>query len=244
MRPAVDALLERVGQLYGTPVVIKDFFSDDAGHFGECEVGPEGVPVIRWNLPNNLIDETIAHELFHLELRTEGFPVFVLPETEETSLSLLEPVRNRFYQLNEPILHILIFKRMQALGLDPFAYTRKFYADAVERGDVEGDTDPLDRCLYYMRVELECDDQAMRDRIAEWFRQKNWQADMDKGKQLAEMIRVAEANTPEKNAVTLEAAANLLYQGQYVFRVAGWRERKKGQHTDREVVYSVEAVPG
>lgn len=240
MLPAVDALLAQVGILYGARVVIEDFASDDSGDFGCCQVLPDGTPLVRWNCLNDLMNETVAHELFHLELRHKGFPVFVLKKPEGSPIDLY-PIREGFYQLHDSILHILFSEKMKVIGLDPFAYIKRGLTRALESDDLGNGMGPLGRSLYFMRAELECDDPGLLERVCDWYQDRQWDADLGKGRQLARLIRSAEVDTPEKEALTLETAANLLYNGQYSFHFIEWKEQSKGQqHIERQVFFAVE----
>lgn len=142
------------------------FAEPESGELGSSFIGDDGTAYIR--VDEHLRDSpelaaVVAHEVFHLQLRVRGFPVFLFSPTIKTAKGAAQDVEQaNVNDLTSAIEHLIFKSEMQKLGL----YDQIELAGATaeqarkNRGEIESQTDALN----YARAILEYkDDEAVEE---------------------------------------------------------------------------------
>ena len=225
LRPSPRELLHRVEQLYGRPVREKIDNRLPAGVFGYSAVTPDGGPVIAINdnEEDAKSEENIVHELFHLKMQAEGYPLFEFTGAEaEAHKSYLVTMRTLIY---DPLTHAQFFPDMKRMGLDPEAHLRALYRFYRKNG-MQRSEDGL--ALYFFKLAIETNDNALISDAATWYEEQGWRTALDKGRALVRIARANNSGSPSELASIVIACANRLLQGKARLRLLRIESREYG----------------
>jgi hypothetical protein len=241
LRPAAAQILDAVEQLYGKSIHV--VFRDDLreGIQGYSDTSPEGDPVLGVVPVKGQNEENIVHELFHLKMQAEGYPLFdfEMPDTERVA-------RGEFYLrmrelVYDPITHSIFYPKMRQMGLDPDADTRHVLRNNRSRAEQAGTPQPSQEWLatYLMKVSLETGDSKTRAEVEQWYQEKGWTWALERGKAL---LHIAERVTdnPESVASIVVSCFNELLAGRAELSIARVDRRKYGAAIKRYVIVRVQ----
>ncbi|MEP7039813.1 MAG: hypothetical protein ABI891_15875, partial [Acidobacteriota bacterium] len=152
----------------------------------------------------------IAHELFHLQLRVRGFPVFLFSPTIKTAKGLAQDVeQSNVNDLTSAIEHLIFKPEMQKLGL----YDQIKLAGATaeqaraNRGKIESQADALN----YTRAILEYDNAEAVEEVRKIYVENNWTRNLKDGRTIADIISRTDSQTPEQVEQTFLRCLTILY---------------------------------
>lgn len=239
-RPETKTLLASVQEMYMKSVVF-ECLALSPNHGGNSTVLEDGTAkvIVNVNLPHR--EEIIVHELLHLVLRKEGFPLFRRTST------LPDWVDGKYFEellteANDAVLHRIIFHRMQALGFRPSLAVLPLFAFTVS-------VDHLDKfpkhgaVMSYMRALLESDDPEIQARYIERYQKLGWGEQLQHGQELADYLRPWQDFTKEQVGEKFIGCLNRLFRSYLVFVGEDWIPReKRGDHVDQIMKYRVEPV--
>jgi hypothetical protein len=157
-------LLNQVENLYKNPVyekLGKDLSTDTSGF---ADTDKDGTPIITINPQIGRTEENIVHELFHLKMQAQGYPLFDFdapPQVMQKNRAYFDEMRQKIY---DPLTHRIFFPEMRRMGLDPDAHIRAQYRENRKSSEKPSE-DFL--ALYYFRLALELDDQSLLSEIAQ-----------------------------------------------------------------------------
>jgi hypothetical protein len=213
IRPQVQGLLASVEKGYGKPV---SFSKADTGQdsAGDSSVGQDGTPTVRVNPAHGgLTEENVAHELIHLRLKLEGFPlVRTLGYPEGYVGARMDPRKEAYWRkifrlVRDSIEHWSFYPELRRMGIEPGIVLRDGFDAEIASG-----VDPyirytaqgavIGRRVEYMRACLELG-AGERRRVAEWYGKENWSGDRLKGDELAAVV------TGSRRPLTPEAEISL-----------------------------------
>jgi hypothetical protein len=238
LQPQTKHLIASVELMYKKPV---SFLGVELKHYcgGISTVLEDGTPevVINAMLPHQ--ETTVVHELMHLVLRNEGMPLFLLAN----QLSAWAD-KSLFLQLageiNEAVLHQVIFYRMQQLGFQPTLPMLTLFDLTSKEQDL--DDFPEDGAIVlYMRVLLECEDQMLLSRYKDRYKRNGWAQLLVRGQELADYLQPSADFRKEQVAERFIGCLNLLFRDKLVFTSGEWTlGEKRGDHADHILKYTVQ----
>jgi hypothetical protein len=239
-RPQTTALVAAVEEMYAKSVVF-ECQALSPNHGGNSTILQDGTPKVVVNVNHPHKEEIIVHELLHLVLRKEGYPLFL-----RTS-PLPDWVDEKYFgelltEVNEAVLHRVIFHRMQSLGFRPslavlplLAFTAS--ADYLDRFPEHG------AMVLYMRAVLESDDPTIQVLYVERYQKNGWVEQRRHGQDLADYLRLWADFTKAQVGEKFIGCLNRLFKSHLVFVGGDWVAReKRGDHVDQIMQYRVEAV--
>jgi hypothetical protein len=187
LTPGVALLLTEVGGLYGIPVKVEAIKNEDRNYGGESIVEDDGTPKVLINSEGAFKQETLAHELYHLKFRKQGYPRYVPGsfgnfEINPEAFGLLVS------EVRDSIQHVIFFPEIRKLGLDPTLNLRAIYRQALRRGDIEKIPIPQLRAIVYMRVALEAGDPALLTETEKVYRKADWGESINLGRELITIV--------------------------------------------------------
>jgi hypothetical protein len=217
------ALLEEVERLHRKPIRVREEGSLPPDIKGFADTATDGIPTIVINRMTGCTEENIVHELFHLKMQAEGFPLFGF-EFASTSArrneEFLKAMRQRIY---DPITHRIFFPEMRRMGLTPDGHIKAAYYENRNSND-EPSEDFL--ALYYFRITLEIDDAKLLSEMEQWYQEKLWNIALSKGKGLVGIVSELKPRSPNEMVVAFIQCANYLLKGEIEFEFQRMEERK------------------
>ena len=180
-------------------VNVGEFEKDNQTTFGTSFINDAGRAVV--NIRHDLLSQpkkveaVVTHELLHLKLRVNGFPVFLWSPTVKTSKGraidveqsnvndLLSLIEHQVFK-SEMIKYDL-FKAINLAG-DTLRLAR------LNRNKPDGQPDSLN----YARALLEYHEQNDIDEVKKIYTANKWNISLNKGKQIAEVIQTSNPQTP------------------------------------------------
>jgi hypothetical protein len=211
--PAVE-LLDSVEKLYGKPISERIDKALPEGVLGYADVSAIGEPVIAISDPTGRTEENIVHELFHLKMQAEGYPLFEFSDIMSRDGEYLRKMREL---INDPLSHSLFFPQMKAMGLDPTANLRAQYE--LNRKSPNTQTEDF-LATYYFKLAMETADESLLDDAAQWYRAEGWHASLETGKALVEIVRTEHPHSPREMISTFIECANRLLEGKAHLKLA------------------------
>lgn len=152
----------------------------------------------------------ISHELFHLQLRVRGFPVFLFSPTIKTAKGRAQDVeQSNVNDLTSAIEHLIFRPEMQRLGL----YKQIKLAGATaeqaraNRGKIESQADALN----YARAILEYGNAADIEEVQKIYVENKWTRSLRDGKAIADIISQTNSQSPEQVEKTFLRCLTILY---------------------------------
>ena len=238
-------LLERVETAYGQEVVVELMPEWEPSRYGASRVSESGAPEISLNPDTGLTEETIAHELLHLEFKKEGFAIVTILFPAGTATPA-----NRDYihwavlQILDPIRHELLFPRMRSMGLNPIHNLELELEEVIATGRLEGLRPATERqglALRYMKVALALgrDEQLVID-LRDLYDRNGWADSLRLGEEFTSIIESTDFGSPEAQIDLLVRCFNLLGNNARL-RFSGWADPSGHPNRPREAL--LELVP-
>lgn len=206
----VHRLLADVEKRFGKPVRfewVEMFDPDD--RLGEADVSEDGTPVVRIRMRVPVaaalpLEDTLVHELFHLQLIAEGYPAVDLGFRES---GLERPAPPAFAQdvtfatvrtqLWDPILHAVFFPRMKSAGFDPGRLRRRGVRARLRADSTKGLEDAYRRAQYFYQSALELGEGHVLSELELWYVAHGWSEDLALGRRMAAIVETQEGRTVE-----------------------------------------------
>ncbi|MDQ2746084.1 MAG: hypothetical protein M3T96_02365 [Acidobacteriota bacterium] len=200
------------------------FAEPESGELGSSFIGDDGTAYIR--VDEQLRDSpelaaVIAHEIFHLQLRVRGFPVFLFSPTIKTARGLAQDVEQpNVNDLTSAIEHLIFKPEMQKLGLyDQIKLAGATAAQAqANRGKIESQADALN----YTRAILEYNNPEAIEEVRKIYVENNWTRSLRDGKAIADIISRTNSQTPEQVEQTFLSCLTILYaapKSSFIFKL-------------------------
>lgn len=223
LKPEVQAIISEIERKTGKQLDAA-FAEPEDGELGSSFIGDDGAAYVR--VDEQLRDSpelaaVIAHELFHLQLRVRGFPVFLFSPTIKTAKGRAQDVEQaNVNDLTSAIEHLIFKPEMQKIGL----YNQIKLAGATaeqaraNRGKIESQADALN----YARAILEYNDDADVEEVRKIYVENGWTRSLRDGKAIADIISRTDSNTPEQVEQTFLRCLTILYaapKSSFIFKL-------------------------
>ena len=212
LKPEVRAIVSEIERKTGGEIDAP-FAEPENGELGSSFISDDGTAYLR--VDEQLRDSpelaaVIAHELFHLQLRVQGFPVFLFSPTIKTAKGRAQDVeQSNVNDLTSAIEHLIFKPEMQRLGL----YNQIKLAGATaeqartNRGKIESQADALN----YARAILEYENAADIEEVRKIYVENKWTRSMRDGKAIADIISQTNSQSPEQVEKTFLRCLTVLY---------------------------------
>lgn len=181
---------------------------------GSSFIHTDGTPYLAVNI--NLksqpkkIEAVVAHELLHLRLRANGYPVFLFDAKVKTRRGLAQDVEQpNVNDLTSLIEHRAFKPQMEQFGLNEALNLAGDTARSAQqrRGEADSQADAIN----FARAILEYQNAADVESLRRIYRQNKWIQSLKIGQEIADIISRARLDSPAATAATFKLCAAKLY---------------------------------
>jgi hypothetical protein len=181
---------------------------------GVSYIGAGGTPIVRvsFDLQNQprKVEAVVAHELLHLRLRANGYPVFLFSPAVKTRGGRAQDVE----QSNVNDLASLIEHRIFKVEMEKFDLNEIInLAGDTERGALQrkGGADGQADALNFARAVLEYPNKADVEKLRKIYAANKWHRSLKIGQEIADTINRARLDSPAAVASVFKICASKLY---------------------------------
>ena len=208
----------------------------------EAVVTDDGTPVIRIRESVTPTEVRIAHELFHLQMVSEGFAYSIEPRFISASVTAqnLALFRRTAEVVHNGILHWMFYPKLRSMGMNPSEefgrqlaetfFVRATGADAMTEQDL---------ALNFFKASLEIDDPEIPERLAAHYLASGWQRPLDIGRAMAESVTNGRPDSPQREVDVFVACMTRLFKEIAAFSVLGQTAQQRGAIQVLKVTVSV-----
>jgi hypothetical protein len=225
---------------------VREELTSDLGYSyyaGLASVDPDGTPAVKLRNDDRPTEERIVHELYHLKLYADGYPVIRIeyPPRRPTEK---QQARIRFLisEVYNTIEHWMFYPEMRKMGLVPDGSVRST-AELILEGDDQEDTPGVTRgdmlALDYFEAALLLDDTQLFARLENQYNVKRWTEALQKGRDMAGIVSSSSPSTPEGAVRTLMRCLEILDRSGNGYELTRWETEKRGSHTLRRIYIKV-----
>jgi hypothetical protein len=238
LSPSTQALLDQVEASYKHPVV--QIVGQSGALLGSSSVTDDGWPAVELS-PNSKNEATFAHELMHLALRAEGYPMVIhkLPGGGEPVGALALDLNRNLLLIRDPIEHWIFAPRMKKMGVNPNQDSIERMQAFVKDGDFKGISPPLrlymQTAYYFQAVLILVDDPDLLRQIRARYVRNGWQKQSDLGQTMADVVLTSKPSSPEEEVASYVAVSNLILRKVHL-SVSKWSERRLGTFSEKIAV--------
>jgi hypothetical protein len=233
-QPTKD-LLSDVEARVGRPInlIVRDLYRPELG--GQTEIETDGTPKITLNSTKPFQEELLVHELLHVVLRKDGYPKYLMSNDSQLPDEVdREEFGDVMTEINEAVLHSIIYPRMENMGLRPRTAMRPLFEDAIKMKELDTYNEEQAAALY-ARVLLECDSEKLCSAFHRRYENNSSQSRIEKGRAIAEMIASCQDRSPQGAVGLFIRCCNSLFSGRLLFQERSRGEQVRGSHTDKTV---------
>ena len=214
LRPEVRAIADEIE--LKTKKKIYAVFDEFENEYtlGSSFIDTDGTPYLRANTSlksqKQKLEAVVAHELLHLRLRANGFPVFLFAPTVKTSRGLAQDVEQpNVNDLTSLIEHRSFKPEMDKLGLNQIInLAGDTERDAARRyGEEDGQADALN----FARAVLEYQNREDVERLRRIYVKNKWQKSLKTGQEIADLISRSAITAPKDSADVFRLCFAKLY---------------------------------
>jgi hypothetical protein len=197
-------------------------FVEDEYQLGASYITPNGTPILRVNL--NLkeqpkkVEAIVAHELLHLRLRANKYPVFLFDPTVKTKRGLARDVE----QSNVNDLASLIEHRAFKAEMEKFGFNELIdLSGDAERGALQrrGEADNQADAINFARALLEYQRNSDVKKLRKIYLENKWQQSLKIGQKIADIIKRSQLNSPAATTSTFQLCVSELYPSPRPFKL-------------------------
>ncbi len=237
-------LLEGVEKSFSGPVR-EEWLDDPAGMSGKSKVSPNGAPTVFVQRDHGRTLDVIAHELYHLKLKAEGYPAILWLFPKEMDV----PANHAAFallaaQVHDPIEHHFFYGTIRSWGINPGQAFETRTAQMLSDGSLQSTFAKMDRgavALYWFKIRLEVEEGALRKRIRGALMEAGKEDGISFGETLTELVLNANPNSAQAEIATMVAVLHACYEGRFRFREQTWVTQQLGSFTQQ--IATIELVP-
>ncbi|HVE57574.1 MAG TPA: hypothetical protein VNB22_12145 [Pyrinomonadaceae bacterium] len=222
LRPEVRAIADEVEQK--TKKKIYAVFTEfvDQYMLGASFINEDGTAYLRVNTilkpQKQKLEAVIAHELLHLRLRADNYPVFLFAPSVKTRRGLAQDVE----QSNANDLASLIEHRIFKAEMDKFGLNQTLnLAGDTERSAERrsGEEDGQSDAINFARAVLEYQNREDIENLRKIYIKNKWQKSIRIGQEIADLISRSKIDSPEASARVFSLCIAKLYPSPRPFRL-------------------------
>lgn len=199
LRPEVQAIVSEIEKKTGKKIYAE--FTGQKDYFlGSSYVSEKGLAIIQVDAeledtPQKL-EAVIAHELLHLRLRVNNYPVFLFSPTIKTAKGLAQDVEQpNANDLTSMIEHRIFKSDMEKFGLYKLIDLAGDTAREAKRN--KGKEDSQADSINYARAILEYQNPKDIEAVRKVYEANGWTRALREGKQIADIISQSSLQTPK-----------------------------------------------
>lgn len=214
LRPGVQAIVKEIERKTGGKINAS-FIEQEDFMLGSSFISDDGEAVIRvdFNLENDprKLEAVIAHELLHLQLRVNDYPVFLFSPEIKTAKGPAQDVEQpNVNDLASMIEHHIFQNEMKKFGLfeklDLAGDTIRQAGRSKGRADSQADS------INYARAVLEYINQKDVEDLKKAYEENGWRRSLESGKEIAGIISQAKIQTPKDSEDIFLKCISILYR--------------------------------
>jgi len=174
----------------------------------------DDTPTIEFRAEDEIEESTVFHELYHLKLLAEGFPIYNL--SFSSAMTPYEGSSRQVYEtIRAAMQHAHFFPIMRNQGFDPTAKSRSVITGmkVPQRGNRARDRGDFHNAADLFATHMAGDQIALAAHI-EALRRCGWTFSVEKANQAYEVVRRLGFDQPRREADALVAALNVLFEDQ------------------------------
>ena len=199
MRSEVQAIIKEI-EVKTNRKIYREFVRQEAFHLGSSFIDEDGLPVvlIDFNLEKDekKLEAVIVHELLHLQLIVNNFPIFLFSPTVKTAKGrAIDVEQENVNDLKNLIDHRVFQSDMEKLGLDKHINLAGDAATQAKK--MKGQADGQTEVVNYVRAMLEY--QNARDvlTLQKIYEANGWTNSLKTGREIAALISSTKLQTPK-----------------------------------------------
>lgn len=252
MLPAAGlTLLNDVDQLYGASLHIEIVNNSNSTqkYFGECGILPGGVPFVRVSPLAADPVTTFMHELSHLKLRFDGFPVTMclrhLDFANASQLTRPEFVEGEVRtdvigRVANTLQHFIFFPHLQAQGYNPYAQMNTTVSEIVFDDSLATflrESGHQERMAMALQCLVDVNDQDLQKKVSRRLNKDEWEA----ARYVVNKMWVRTISSPEHFTSLVAAAAEHFWRGKKRFTPTDIVQKQfSDRYTERIPVICIE----
>jgi hypothetical protein len=222
LRPEVRAIADEIEQKTKQKISAEFIEFDDRFTLGSSYIGEDGAAIVHVN--TNLkrqtpkLEAVIAHELLHLRLRANNYPVFLFAPTIKTKRGLAQDVEQpNANDLASLIEHRIFKAEMDKFGLNQIINLAGDTERAAEQrnGEADGQADAIN----FARAVLEYQTTTDIEKLRKIYQTNKWQKSLKIGQEIAALISGSTINSPESSAKVFGLCIAKLYPSPRPFKL-------------------------
>jgi hypothetical protein len=197
-------------------------FAEDEYLLGSSYISSNGTPILRVNINFNQqpqkVEAIVAHELLHLRLRANDYPVFLFDLSVKTKRGLAQNVeQSNINDLASLIEHQAFKAEIEKLGLneliDLSGDTER--AALQRKGEADGQADAIN----YARALLEYRRASDVEKLRKIYVENKWHQSLKIGQKIADIIKRSQLNSPAATTSTFQLCVSQLYPAPRPFKL-------------------------
>jgi hypothetical protein len=169
----------------------------------------------------------IVHELLHLKLLAEGFPVVNFTINFDLDAASVADWLRLFTYIRDTVEHRIMYARMRKMGFEPFAADRAGLEQVMQgRRQLFTPSDKhflMTSALIYFKVAVEQDNQEFLGRFYNWYVSKGIKENAHIGTYYVGAVKLSKLETPEDVARVLTKCLEPSYPPNVRYKFAGWK---------------------
>jgi hypothetical protein len=223
LRPETQAVADEIERKTNRKIYAEFVeFADGESTLGTSYFSERGTPVIRINMEfrdqPQKIEAIAAHELLHMRLRANGYPVFLFSPSVKTRRGLAQDFeQTNVNDLASMIEHRIFKKEMEKFGINGVLNL----AGASERTAQQrkGSEGGQVEALNFARAVLEYQNSADVEKLRKIYIDNKWQTSLKIGQEIADIINRTPIDSPATSARVFQLCAAKLYSSSRPFRL-------------------------
>lgn len=191
-----------------------EYEGEDRFLLGSSFIHSDGVPYLAVSIDlerqPKKAEAVIAHELLHLRLRANGYPVFLFDPRVKTKRGAAQDTeQSNVNDLTSLIEHRAFKSEMERFGLnETLNLAGDTERDALaRRGEADGQADAIN----FARAVLEYQNAADIEALRKIYRGNRWQQSLRIGQEIADIIKSARLDSPAATTAIFRNCAAKLY---------------------------------
>lgn len=199
LRPEIRAIISEIENKTGRKIYA-EFVRQEDYFLGSSFIDDEGLPVvlIDFNLEKDekKLEAVIVHELLHLRLIVNNFPIFLFSPTVKTAKGrAIDVEQGNVNDLKNIIEHRVFKSDMEKFGLDKYI---DLAGDAARQAKkMKGRADGQTEVVNYVRAVLEYQNPQDVLVLKQIYQANGWNRALRTGKEIADIISFAKPQTPK-----------------------------------------------
>jgi hypothetical protein len=247
LRPQAAALLAEIEEHYRKQVRAESKDKLEHSYYaGIASVDTGGTPVIELSNYAPPTEERIVHELFHLKLYAEDFPVIRIeyPSNWREGSRKQAHVRYLVSQIYDTIEHWIFYPRMREMGISPDEVLKRnveldLEEDPASAERIAGVPERDYLTIYYFKAAVLLSDENLFERLTDLYSRKRWYEPLAVGRIMADRVTASKPASPDEAISVLLRCLEVIQRDSNSFEITKRETEQRGDHTLRRLYLKV-----